>query len=168
MLKVLEKKLYPFLEARGFRKTFDAESTRDGDFCFFRTKDNINQFMSVQFDKYREAFVINIAEVPTGATIKVDGTEVLVTRYYHVLRVRARLQKGKGMLSWFRYNQRFTGSPRYQETADKVIRLFGEAEDWWSNKTFGPHLRNEDLLREFPALFPMLKKLKSKIRALFS
>ena len=164
MLKALERKFYPFLEAKGFQKDFDPDSGNRGIFPFFKRNGNTNYFLAIHFDRHREAFVLEVAEATVGASVKIGGNSVQVTRFNHVIRLRARLQAGKGMLSWFRYHRRFSGNTTYDKTADKVIALFGEVEEWWLNKTFGPHLRNEDAKREHPALLPMLRRLKNKIK----
>src|SRR5437867_2940927 len=96
MLARLRTALFPILEANGFRQNFDPLWTKQGIFDFIRSRPNKNEFVAIQFHKYRDWFVIDISEAPPGATFELRGERIPVSRYAHT-RERSRIQPKRGL-----------------------------------------------------------------------
>ena len=151
LMDALHKEAFPFLLSKGFLQD---KINRMGAIDFRRIVNDKVECLDIQLDKHgRAAFKVNIAEGSINGVPQFGGGMVLGAelRTYTCKGDKAILMERPnvfltiasfGFYGWFSVRRGwFLGA---EEAAFRTIRCFinyfPECENWWRDKSYGPHL----------------------------
>lgn len=138
---------YPHAESLGF----SVDARMQPQFVVFRRVDGGTiQVFDIQWDKYhRPRFVLNFSEAPAGGVEfggkRYTADDICAVHCGSYLRLQRR--RGGGGSCWFQLRrpvieQLVSLKRDYppETVASQVVQRFGEIEDWWRDKSIGPHV----------------------------
>ena len=138
--EALKKIIIPFLREKGFK----------GSMPHFRRQqsDRIN-LLTFQHSRYESKFVVEIANCPfIGLTFN-NEVEIAPNKITaHDMSHRLRLGKAKHNDDyWFDYGKISFFKSVFDTRANEIIKLWGEAEKWWSEDPYEQRNLNEEVMR---------------------
>ena len=131
MDKAIKEFIVPFLRQKGFKGSFPH---------FRREQQNNLNLLTFQFSQRQEPeFIVEIGNCQSSGITTHWGKEIKPNKCNTShLPVHSRLRLGaKDSESdyWFNYGKKVILSNVYKKTAQEVINLFNQAEDWWEHNS---------------------------------
>lgn len=146
--KALKSIFYPHAQSLGF----EVDPRRQPQFVDFRRfESNVIHVFDIQWDKYhRPKFVLNFSEAPLGdvefGDRQIQPKDICTAHCGSFNRLQR--SRGGGLSNWFQTRRplleqvtSFKRNYEPEEVAAQVVLYFDEIEDWWSEKSIGPHIQ---------------------------